>query len=75
MFVESLHKTIDIKKGDLFIKEGQRNQYIGRLLSAVLRGYVIDDDGNEITTHFYQEKDMVLASYIPNVASSLNLQD
>lgn len=74
MFVESLHKTIIVKKGDLFIKEGQRNKIIGRIIAGVIRGYVIDDDGNEVTIHFYQEKDMVLASYIPNVASSLNLQ-
>ncbi len=72
--VASLHKDITVKKGDLFVKEGQKNQYIGRILSGVLRGYVIDEDGNEVTTHFYQEKDMVLASYIPNVASSLNIQ-
>lgn len=74
MFVESLHETIIIKKGDFFVKEGQKNKKIGRILSGVMRGYVIDEDGNEITTHFYQEKDMVLASYIPNVTSPLNVQ-
>jgi len=74
MLVESLHKTITLKKGDLFVKEGQLNKFIGQLSIGVLRGYVIDEDGNEITTHFYQEKDMVLASYIPNVASTLYIQ-
>ncbi len=74
MLVESLHKTIILKKGALFVEEGQLNKYIGRLLSGVLRGYVIDESGNEITTHFYRENDMVLASYIPNVASTLYIQ-
>ncbi len=74
MLVASLHKTITLKKRDLFVKKGQLNMYIGQLVTGVLRGYVIDEDGNEITTHFYQEKDMVLASYIPNVASTLYIQ-
>ncbi len=74
MFVSSLHSQIEIKKGAFFIKEGQKNLKIGRLLSGVLRGYVIDDDGNEVTTHFYQEEDMILANFIPNVASTINLQ-
>lgn len=74
MLVESLHKTIVVKKGDLFITEGEKNRKIGRIFSGVMRGFVIDEEGNEITTHFYQEKDMVIASYIPNVTSPLNIQ-
>lgn len=74
MFVESLHNTILIKKGDLFLKHGQKNTKIGKIISGVLRGFIIDNDGNEITTHFYQENDLVSGNYIPNVASSMHIQ-
>lgn len=74
MFVESLHNTIELKKGELFLSEGQRNTKICRINSGVMRGYVIDEDGNEITTHFYQEGDLVSGNYIPNVPSSMNIQ-
>jgi len=40
----------------------------------VLRGYINDETGNEITTHFYQEEDLVFGNYIPNVPSSINIQ-
>lgn len=74
MLVESLHNTILVKKGELFLRQGQRNTKIGRITSGVFRGYVLDEDGNEITTHFYQEKDIVSGNYIPNVPSSMNIQ-
>ncbi len=74
MLVESLHNTLQIKKGDLFVKYRQNNIKIGRVVSGVLRGFVIDEDGNEITTHFYQEKDIVSGNYIPNVPSSINIE-
>lgn len=74
MFLESLHTTIKLKKGELFLKEGQRNIKIGYLISGVLRGFVTDIDGNEVTTHFFNEKDIMFGNYIPNVSSSINLQ-
>ncbi len=74
MFVDSLHHSEIIAKGDFFLKHGQKNLKIGRVEQGVFRGYVTDDEGNEITTHFYQEGDMVFGNYIPNVASSINIQ-
>ncbi len=74
MLVESLHNTVLIKKGDFFLKHGQKNMKIGKIISGILRGFVIDEDGNEITTHFYQENDLVSGNYIPNVASSMHIQ-
>lgn len=73
-FVESLHKTIEIKKGDFFVKEGQMNRRLGFILSGIVRGYVYDDDSNEVTTHFYHEEDILSGNFIPNVASTVNLQ-
>jgi len=74
MLVESLHHKEIIKKGDTFLKQGQKSEKIGRVEKGVLRGFILDERGNEITTHFYQEGDMVFGNYIPNVASSLNIQ-
>lgn len=74
MFVESLHDKEFIKKKDLFLKQGQLLTKIGSVESGVLRGFTVDNDGNEITTHFYQEKDMIFGNFIPNVASSMSIQ-
>jgi CRP-like cAMP-binding protein len=43
-------------------------------MKGVMRGFVIDYDGNEITTHFYQEGDMIIGSYIPNVNITMTIQ-
>lgn len=74
MFVESLHHKEIIKKGEDFLQYGKQNKKIGRVESGVLRGFIIDEAGNEVTTHFYQEGDMVFGNYIPNVPSSINIQ-
>ncbi|MEL6255783.1 MAG: Crp/Fnr family transcriptional regulator [Bacteroidota bacterium] len=74
MLVDSLHTTIHLKKGEHFLEQGKLCTRIGRLTQGVMRGYVLDVDGNEISTHFYQEGDMIIGSYIPNVPTSMSLQ-
>uniref|UniRef100_UPI00321666E2 Crp/Fnr family transcriptional regulator n=1 Tax=uncultured Draconibacterium sp. TaxID=1573823 RepID=UPI00321666E2 len=74
MIIESLHTTEILKKGEFFLKTGAPCKKIGRLMKGVMRGFVIDNDGNEITTHFYQESDMVIGSYIPNVNIPITIQ-
>jgi CRP-like cAMP-binding protein len=74
MFVDSLHDNLDFKKGEYFLKLDKQCLKIGRVTEGVLRGYIIDNEGNEVTTHFYQEGDMLLGNYIPNVNSSINIQ-
>jgi CRP-like cAMP-binding protein len=39
-----------------------------------MRGFIYDTDGDEITTHFYQEGDMVIGSYLPKVNVALTIQ-
>ena len=51
---ESLHSIKHLKKGDLFLQTGKPCIEIGKLQKGVLRGFVYDNDGNELTTHFYQ---------------------
>ncbi|MEX0287998.1 MAG: Crp/Fnr family transcriptional regulator [Flavobacteriaceae bacterium] len=71
---ESLHRIETLKNGDFFLKFGRPCTKIGKLSKGVMRGFVYDNDGDEITTHFYQEGDMVVGSYIPNVNMSMNIQ-
>ncbi len=71
---ESLHSVQYIKRGEFFLKVGNPCTKIGMLKQGVMRGFVYDNDGNEITTHFYQEGNMVVGSYIPNVNISMTIQ-
>ncbi len=71
---ESLHSIEFIKNGDSFLEYGKPCTKIGMLKKGVMRGFVYDNEGDEITTHFYQEGDMVVGSYIPNVNISMTIQ-
>lgn len=70
---ESIHRIELLKKGEFFLKQGKPCTKIGRLTNGVLRGFVYDKDGNEITTHFYQEE-AIIGSYIPNVNTTMAIQ-
>jgi len=74
MIIDYLHNTETLKKGDFFLTYGNPCTKIGRLKKGIMRGFVIDYDGNEITTHFYQERDMIIGSYIPNVNVAMTIQ-
>jgi len=71
---ESIHETEIVKKEAFFIKSGRTCSKIGRLIKGVLRGFVIGSSGEEITTHFFQEGDMIIGSFIPNTNASMNIQ-
>ncbi|NQU51530.1 MAG: Crp/Fnr family transcriptional regulator [Bacteroidetes bacterium] len=74
MINESLHTDLSICRGDFFVKSGKQNYRIGKLLKGVLRGYTINNDGEEITTHFFIEGDLISGNYIPNIPATMNLQ-
>ena len=71
---ESLHSLELLHNGDFFLEYGKPCVKIGLLEKGILRGFVYDNDGEEITTHFYQEGDMVVGSFIPNVNMSMTIQ-
>ena len=71
---DSIHTHLHLKASENFLEQGQACHHIGRLLSGAMRGYVIDNEGNEITTHFYQEGSMVVGSFIPNVYMTFTIQ-
>lgn len=74
MINESIHRIKLLKRGDYFIKYGYPCNEIGRLNKGVMRGFVFDNEANEITTHFYQEGDMIIGTYIPNVNVSMTIE-
>lgn len=74
MINESLHTELIIRKGDFFVKNGQQNYRIGKILNGILRGFTINNDGVEITTHFFMEEDLVSGNYIPNIPATMNIQ-
>jgi len=71
---EFLHTIEHLSSGDFFLKSGKLCSKIGKINKGALRGFVYDCDGNEITTHFYLENDMIVGSYIPNVPISMSIQ-
>jgi len=71
---ESLHSTKSLKGGDQFLKFGKPCHEIGMLMKGVMRGFVYDNEGEEITTHFYQEKDMIIGSFIPNTNVAMTVE-
>jgi len=69
-----LHSDITLNKSEFFIKNGQQNYKIGQITKGVLRGFTINNEGDEITTHFFIENDYVSGNYIPNIPATMNIQ-
>ena len=74
MLSESLHTIQNLQKEDYFLKYGKLCVKIGQVKKGVLRGFVEDNDGNEVTTHFYQEGDMIVGSFLPNAKMTMSIQ-
>lgn len=71
---ESLHTDVNLPKGEFFVKNGQQNFRIGKVIKGVLRGFTLNNDGEEITTHFFMEGDLISGNYIPNIPATMNIQ-
>ncbi len=74
LLIESLHEIKQLKKGDFFVEHNRPFVKIGQVIKGVLRGFIHDNNGDEITTHFYHEADMLFGNYIPNVNASISIQ-
>lgn len=74
MISKSLHIDLTLSKGDFFVASGQQNYRIGQVLKGVLRGFTTNNEGEEITTHFFIENDFVSGNYIPNIPATMNIQ-
>lgn len=71
---KSMHHIETMQKGDFFLRYESPCTKIGKVQKGILRGFVYDIDGKEITTHFYQEGDMMVGSFIPNANTSMAIQ-
>lgn len=71
---EALHRRERLRRGEVFLECGKPCHKIGMLQKGVLRGFVRNNDGEELTTHFYQEGDMLVGSFIPNINMSMTIE-
>ncbi len=52
----SNHSTLkNYKKGATFLEEGKRNNKMGYLVTGLIRSFYHNDEGEELTTGFYEE--------------------
>ncbi len=61
-----------VKKGEIFLKEGQRCKHLYYLLSGFTRVYYLDLEGNEIT-HWFCAKDAIITSPFSYVKDERNI--
>ena len=62
-------------KKEVFLKKGQKNDFIGYLKTGLFRSYYIDQNGNEITTAFIEEDSFFtdLNSFFDNNKSEITI--
>ena len=71
---DSLHYAEKVAKGDFFLEYGKPCTKIGKLEKGIMRGFIYDSQQGEVTTHFYQEGDLIIGSFVPNVNLTMNIQ-
>lgn len=74
--IVSRFKVKELSKNDLLLKEGKICSIYGFVEEGFLRAYTHDVDGNDITTAFYKENQVVceLFSFFKKVPSGENIQ-
>ncbi len=53
--IVDLALTVHLKKGELLVQEGERYNREVFIESGIMRGFIIDEEGNEKSTAFFQE--------------------
>ncbi|MFT3978857.1 MAG: Crp/Fnr family transcriptional regulator [Ferruginibacter sp.] len=54
------HKKVRYKKGDIILQQGQLANEYSIMQSGLVRSYVYDYNGNDITTNFFGDNDIVI---------------
>ena len=62
MEVMAQGELVMLNEGDIFIKEGERTHKIGMIIEGMMRNYIINDNGEEITVVFATEM-QAIATY------------
>lgn len=66
----SIAKYVSVKNGECILRAGERTEYICLVISGVVRGYYLDDEGNDITKCFSMENDWCCSySYMSKLPS------
>jgi len=67
---------IHLKKGEFFLEEGRRSNEYLFLQQGILRAFLFDTDGNEVTTNFYSAGNVVFeaASFFQRIQSQEAIQ-
>lgn len=70
--ISGAHKRIHFKKGEVILRNGETARDYILIESGILRKYVIDVDGNEVTTKFHSMGDfsIVVLSFFHQLPSS-----
>ena len=70
------HTIEFFKKGDMLLKAGQNSNEYYCLTKGIIRSYAISNEGNEITTCFFSENDIVIevASFFLKIPTKENFQ-
>jgi len=73
--IKSNHSKINLKKGQVLLKEGQVSKEYYCIESGILRAYVFDYNGKEITTCFFSENEIAIepSSLFLSVPSKENI--
>ncbi|MEQ8925159.1 MAG: Crp/Fnr family transcriptional regulator [Fulvivirga sp.] len=56
----SSFKKINFKKGEFLLKEGQKANAYWMVQEGFVRSYLIDFEGNDVSTYFYSPPDVVI---------------
>ncbi len=70
------HKLIKVARNEFLLKEGERAESYYILVEGVVRAFVVNSQGEEITTEFFAQSDIVIihSSLFQRIASEENLQ-
>ena len=74
--IAQAHELVEMGKGTIFLEDGKLSNEYYLLESGLVRAFVFDYDGKEITTEFFTDNDIVIipVSLFLRSASQENLQ-
>lgn len=74
--IRNAHKKTHYRKGEFLLKEGQTAHQYLILETGLIRSFVHDFNGNDITTNFFSENDIVIevSSLFQRIPTQENIQ-
>ena len=75
-YISNQFKPFEVKKGDLIIQIGKISDDYMFIEEGLMRSYLLDLDGNEVTTEFYMEKSFAfeVTSFFNRTPSETNME-